>query len=231
MTNLAEGKSCKACKYIPDCFMKSMVASVDPGAIHSAQILYLRGETLCKEGGFSSCIKYILKGYVKVFVEGPDKKNIIVKIQSAGDFLGMSAVCGDATYYYSAKAITDTLVCSIERDSVIDLLVANGDFALELSKWYCMSYGKMFNKLKTIGFKNLHGRMADTLLYLDRDEYKKGKLDLYLTRTDIAEMAGMPMESAVRVLLEFSESGIINIAGKEITIINYELLSRISRGG
>jgi len=211
--------------------MESVVDNIPPDAIHTARVNYLRGETLCKEGGFSSCVKYILDGYVKVFVEGPDKKNIIVKIQKAGDFLGMSAVCGDATYFYSATAITDTLVCSIDRDSVVELLVANGDFALELTKWYCMSYGKMFRKLKTIGFKNLHGRMADAILYLDREEYKAGNIYRYLTRTDLAELSGMPMESAVRVLSEFSESGIINISGKEIEILDYNLLSKVSRGG
>ncbi len=211
--------------------MESVIEDIPADSVHTARINYLKGETLCKEGGFSSCVKYILTGYVKVFVEGPDKKNIIVKILGSGDFLGMSAVCGDATYFYSATAITDTQVCSIDRDSVIELLVANGDFALELTKWFCMSYGKMFRKLKTIGFKNLHGRMADSILYLDRDEFKKGNIYKYLTRTDLAELAGMPMESAVRVLSELSDSGIINISGKEIVIIDYDMLSKISRGG
>ena len=222
---------CHECNHLMSCFMGSMVEDLRPGIMHTARVNYLRGETLCKEKGFSSCIKYILEGYVKVFIEGPDKKNIIVKIQSAGDFLGMSAVCGDATYFYSATAITDTLVCSIERDSVVELLVANGDFALELTKWYCKSYGKMFRKLNTIGFKNLYGRMADSLLYLDQEEFRKGSIFRYLTRTDLAELAGMPMESAVRILSEFSDSGIIAISGKNIEILDREMLNKLSRGG
>jgi len=32
-------------------------------------------------------------------------------------------------------------------------------------------------------------------------------------------------------LSEFSESGIINISGKEIEILDYNLLSKVSRGG
>ncbi|TFH36845.1 MAG: Crp/Fnr family transcriptional regulator [Bacteroidia bacterium] len=231
MNRLSDTSNCLNCKHIEICKMESLIDKTSMESIHTTRVNYLRGETLCKEGGFSSCVKYILDGYVKVFVEGPDKKNIIVKIQKGGDFLGMSAVCGDATYFYSASAITDTLVCSIDRDSIVELLVANGDFALELTKWYCESYGKMFKKLKTIGFKNLHGRMADAILYLDREEYKAGNIYKYLSRTDLAELAGMPMESAVRVLSEFSESSIINISGKDIIILDHNLLNKISRGG
>ncbi|HUS86697.1 MAG TPA: Crp/Fnr family transcriptional regulator [Bacteroidales bacterium] len=211
--------------------MELVAEEIDIRNMHTAQVKYLKGETLCKEGGFSSCIKYILDGYVKVFVEGPDKKNIVVKIQKAGDFLGVSAICGDATYFYSATALTDTFVCSIDRDSVVELLVANGNFALELTKWYCASYGKVFQKLKTIGFKKLHGRMADSILYLDREEFGKDSIYKYLTRKDLADLAGMPMESAVRILSEFSERKIIRTTGKGIEILDYDMLSKISHGG
>lgn len=223
--------NCQDCEYISACFMNLINEESRSIKIHTAYIRYLRRQTLCKEGEFSSGIRLILEGFVKVLVEGPDIKNIIVKILKPGDFLGLSAICGGATYNFSASALTDTLVCSVDKDSVTELLVSNGNFALELAKWYCINHELLLKKLHTLSFKNLHGRMADCILYLDKKDFKQGNLYKYLNRKDIAELASTPMESAVRILSEFSNSNIIRINGKEIEILDYEMLNKISRGG
>lgn len=199
--------------------------------MHTDRIRYLRRQTICKDGEFSSGIKLILEGYVKVMLEGPDKKNLIIKILKPGDFVGVSAICGDSVYNFSAIALTDALVCSVNKDLVAELLMAKGRFSFELAKWYCINNNLMLDKLKTIRFKNLHGRMADCLIYLDSKEFKKDNLYKYLSRRDIAELAGTPMESAVRILSEFSDSKIIRMKGKEVEILDTDMLARISRGG
>lgn len=199
--------------------------------MYTDRIRYLRRQTICKEGEFSSGIKLILEGYVKVILEGPEKKNLIIKILKPGDFVGVSAICGDSIYNFSAMALTDALVCSVNKDLVAELLMAKGRFSFELAKWYCSNNNFMLNKLKTIRFKNLHGRMADCLIYLDNKEFKKDNLYQYLSRRDIAELAGTPMESAVRILSEFSDSKIIRMKGKEVEILDTDMLTRISRGG
>ncbi len=231
MSERPASSNCQDCEHNTACFMDFVNEESISGKMHTAHIKYLRRQTLCKEGEFPSGVRLILEGFVKVFVEGPDKKNIIIKILKPGDFLGVSVICGGATYSFSASALTDTLVCSVDKDSVNELLVSNGNFAMVLAKWYCTNYGILLNKLQTIGFKNLHGRMADCILYLDNKDFKEGNLYKYLNRKDIAEFASTPMESAVRILSEFSDSKIIKINGKNIEILDYEMLNKISRGG
>jgi len=75
----------------------------------------------------------------------------------------------------------------------------------------------------------LHGRMADTLLQLD--QFKEYEIYKFLNRKDIADQAGMPMESAVRILSEFNESKLINVKGKQIEILDYEKLKMIKKNG
>lgn len=204
---------------------------IDGENLNTVQVKYLRRQTLCKEGEFSSSIKLIMEGFVMVLVEGPNKKNIIINLLKPGDFLGVSAICGEDTYSFSAIALTDTLVCSIESDKIVSLLKKDGDFSLKLAKWYCTYYSILFGKLKTIGFKNLHGRIADTILYLDLEEFKEGNIYKFLNRKDIADLAGMPMESAVRILSDFSDSKLISIKGKEIEILDREKLEMVKRNG
>ena len=222
---------CKNCKHISNCFLNSIEGELGTLDTHTTQVNYLRRQTLCKEGEFSSSIKFLISGYAMVLTEGPNKKNIIIKILKPGDFLGVSAVCGEVTYAFSAIALTDTLVCSIERESVLELMENNWKFALKLTKWYCTNYRLLLERIRTVGFKNLHGRLADAILYLNSMEFKEENLYKYLTRKDIADMACMPMESAVRLLSEFSESKLIKITGKEIEILNVDMLNQISQNG
>lgn len=223
---------CADCEFISECFMRFMdMPDTKFERLHTTRVKYARRQTLCKEGEFSSSIKLILSGHVLVMVEGPGRKNIIVKILSSGDFLGVSAICGEDTYAFSAIALTDTLVCSIGRDAVVSLLMHNGEFALKLAKWYCSNNTTLFRKLKDIGFKNQRGRMADAILYLELEEFQKAELYKYLTRKDIADIAGIPMESAVRILSEFNESEMISVKGKEIKVLKEDLLRKIRDNG
>ena len=94
-----------------------------------------------------------------------------------------------------------------------------------------MSYDKVYKKLESFGFKNLPGRMAYVLLYLKQDKYLKQDVYMDLSRKDLAELAGVPMESAVRILSDFVKSKLIELRGRNIEIIDLPRLEAISRGG
>ncbi len=194
-------------------------------------VMYKKGETLCKEGGFPSGVKTILEGFVKVFVEGPGRRNIIVKILKPGDYLGLASICGCVTYSYTGVSLNDCLVCSIERDMVRELIGKNGKFAYEVAKWYCRSYDHAYSKISSLGFKRLPGRMADVLFYLDQAGFRENNIYEHLSRKDIADMAGISMESAVRILSDLDRSRIISLSGKEITILDHSRLEQISKTG
>ncbi len=77
----------------------------------------------------------------------------------------------------------------------------------------------------------MHGRLADTLIYLYNQNLQEEKIFSYLSRKDIAEFAGLSTESTVRLLTEFKNDSIIDIIGKETKLLNPDLLKEISRQG
>lgn len=213
------------------CFGKLSQDELDFLLDHCSFVSFLKGETICKEGGFSSGIKYILDGFVKVYIEGPSRRNIVVKLLVDGDFIGLSSLYGNTTYSYSSAALSDSRVLMISREAMLSLISGNGKFALDVTKWYCMSYEKAYTKLASIGFKNLPGRIADVLLYLEQQRFAEKDVYSGVSRKCMAEMAGVPVESAVRILSEFDRDGIISHVGKGIVINDYEMLKKYSRGG
>ena len=73
--------------------------------------------------------------------------------------------------------------------------------------------------------------MADTLIYLSEEIFESQKFTLYLSRQDIAELSGMSKDSAVKILREFQNDGIIHLTDNEMEIIDPASLNRISRTG
>jgi len=125
----------------------------------------------------------------------------------------------------------DTSVCLIEKASFRGLLKSNGNFATEVIKWYCYKEKHLLCKIKNIGQKQMHGRMANALLYLNCEEFKGKNLFSHISRKDIAEFACISTESAVRILTEMKNEGIIKLKDKNIEILKPDVLERISNCG
>ena len=153
-------------------------------------------------------------------MESPNNKNINLKILKTSEFIGLSSIYGDDIYNYSTLALKDSTICLIEKKSFRKLLMNNGHFASEIIKWYCENEKQLFTKIQSSGNKQMHGRLADTLIYLCDQNLQEDEIFSYLSRKDIAEFAGLSTESTVRLLMELKNNNIIDISGKDIKTLN-----------
>ena len=79
--------------------------------------------------------------------------------------------------------------------------------------------------------KQMHGRIADVLLYLSKEVFNSSDFELSLSRQDIGELSGMTKDSAIRILKEFENEHIIRLEGKKVSISNNLVLEEISMKG
>jgi CRP/FNR family transcriptional regulator len=199
--------------------------------LNKTQIQYKKGENICKQGAFTSYVLYLVDGLVKLYLESPNNKNINIRILRSSEYIGLSSIYGDNIYNYSAIATKDSTICLIEKDSFRKLLIDNGLFASEIIKWHCEKEKQLFNKIKSLGHKQMHGRLADTLLYLCNGEFESDDIFSVISRKDIADFSCISTESTVRLLTEWKKDKIIDISGKDIKLLNQELLKEISLRG
>jgi CRP/FNR family transcriptional regulator len=80
-------------------------------------------------------------------------------------------------------------------------------------------------------YKQMHGRLADVLLYLDSISYNNEPVFSYLSRKEVADFAGLSTESTVKLLKGFEKDGLIRLIDKNIELIKKEALVDISRRG
>jgi len=231
MDSFSESNNCLECKKSSNCFKKLIPSELEFINHNKTQIYYRKGENICKQGAFASYVLYISDGLVKTYLESPGNKNINIKISKTSEFIGLSAIFGDNIYNYSAQALRDSSICLIEKGSFKKLLLNNGNFSSEVIKWYCDKEKQLFNKIKSLGHKQMHGRLADVLLYLCNDEFKEDDIFSLISRKDIADFACISTESTVRLLTELKNEKIIELNGKEIKVLQPKLLKEISWRG
>ncbi|HEX3010346.1 MAG TPA: helix-turn-helix domain-containing protein, partial [Bacteroidales bacterium] len=98
-------------------------------------------------------------------------------------------------------------------------------------KRYCEQNANLFETLKTVVYKQMNGRMAETLLYIDEIKQDNSEIFQLLSRKDIAEFAGVSTESAVKLLKSFEKDGLITLQDKDIILEKRNELVEISKRG
>ncbi len=80
-------------------------------------------------------------------------------------------------------------------------------------------------------YKQMNGRLADALIYLDSLKPEKAEIFQLLSRKDLADFAGISTESAVKLLKQFEKDGLIGLNEKDVKILKSKELLDISRRG
>jgi len=195
------------------------------------QVLFRKGDNLTKQGAFASYVLFIISGLAKQYIEGDSNRNYNLRIIKPGEFVGLSAVFTKSTFNYSSVAITDCQVFLVEKDAITKVIKQNGLFGFTMITRYFEQNANLFNTLRTVMYKQMNGRIAETLLYIDGFKNENPNIFQLLSRKDIADFAGISTESAVKLLKSFEKDGLIGLNEKDIQVVNHNGLLEISKKG
>ena len=200
-------------------------------AENKVTLTYKKGEIICKQGAFASHIVYLKNGLAKVYLEGKSK-NLILKITPPGNLIGLPCIYdGNNTFLYSASTYVSSEVDLVDIEIFKQLILQNPKFAYRIINVLNENTVQTYGRFHCFTNKQMHGRMADILLCLAQRIFMNDSFSLPLSRADLAELTGMSTESVVRVLKDFKDDNLINFEGKEIELLNIEMLSKISDVG
>jgi len=189
------------------------------------------GENIIKQGTVASNLVYLTTGMAKQYIEGYDQRNLILEILKPWTVFGGTGIYVDMRYHYSISALEDSTACFIDTANVKKLIRKNPDFTERFMNYCGTCNTNTFARFVSITQKQMHGRIADVLIYLAETIYNSLTFDITLSRQDISEFSGMSKDSAIRILKEFENEGIIQATGKNISINKIDLLKEISIKG
>lgn len=199
--------------------------------INSNLVEYAQRDTIIKQNSRTSHIIFINSGLVKISKEMRKGKNLMLNIEGSGRFIGSSSVFGSDYFNYSVTALEPTVVSFIDTKIFKEIIEKNGALGLELISQISKTNINMIDKLSSLLYKQLPGRVADIIIYFSETIYNSETFTFPLTRQELAELAGTTKESIIRTLSEFKHDKIIDIDRNTITILSPKIIQTLSRLG
>jgi CRP/FNR family transcriptional regulator len=209
-----------------------MTEEMQQRLFHNIRFLsFEKGETIFKQDSFISHIIFIKDGLAKMYIEGSSGKNITLKFIKSEEFIGLSILFNYNYYPYTVSALKKVEAYLIEINIFREIVQQSNCLSFNLINWFSDDSNFIYNKIKILGTKQLHGRLAEAILYLNQPGFEGEEIYNFITRKDMAELSGMSVESMIRLLNEFKEDKLIHIKGKKISINAMDMLLKLSQAG
>jgi CRP-like cAMP-binding protein len=231
MRTILETDSDFICDIQAPCFQMLSTEEAEIVRASKTQVLFRKDDNLTKQGAFASYVLFIISGFAKQYLEGDGIKSFNLRIIKPGEFIGLSSVFSGNTFTYSSVAITDCQVFLVEKAAISKVAKENGEFGFQIIKRYCEQNTNLLGTVRSLMYKQMNGRLAETLLYIDSVRAVRDEIFQLLSRKDLADFAGISTESTVKLLKIFEKDGLIELHEKDIKIINYDVLDEISSKG
>jgi CRP-like cAMP-binding protein len=189
-----------------------------------------KGESIFEEGETTNGIFCIKDGVCKLTKLSANGKDQIVKLVKPGELLGQRSLISEEPTNLSAVALEDMEVCFIPKKEIMEFFNENNQFSMNVMKTICGDLKDADDHMVSLAQKSVKERLAETLLHLE-DTFGKnedGSLHIQLSREELAGMIGTATESCIRLLSEFNKTGLIELIGKKISLVDRNKLKRMS---
>jgi len=184
------------------------------------------GEFVFWDGDAPERFYIVAEGKVKVLKHSSLGKEFIIAFFGPGEMFGEVAVFENKPYPASAQAITETKLVGVQRDDFLSFLADRPQVALRIISVLAGRLRDAQGRLRDIAGERVEQRLASVLLMLSA----KLGLTLPFTRQEIADMVGTTTETAIRIISQLKDRGIISTVRGKVIILDEKKLRLLSEG-
>ena len=224
--------SCKNCSHFKSSLFSNLcheeVEHIDDA---KSCTTYKKGQVLFHEGTRPLGVFCIHQGKIKLYKQGYDGKEQIVRITKESDIIGYKAMLGDSSYWLTAETLEQSKICFIPKADFMEMFMQNEDLRQNLLKSVCREQGAMAEKMLQLSQMSVRERFAASLLML-KEIYggqEDSDVEINLTREDLANIVGTATETLIRLLHDFKEEKLVSANGRKIVIHDKKALIKAAR--
>ncbi len=183
---------------------------------------YPAGASILRESEPGDLFFVLLRGEVKVFVDSPDGREVVLTHLQAGDFFGEMALFAGDVRSASVTSLADSELVVLSRADFLAVLAH--DFALtkKILRTLSARLRRANDVIESLALQDVGGRLARYLLRLAA-ESGKPPVDGYFvvhrpTHQEIANSIGATRETVTRMLKQFEDRKLIRVKGQTVWV-------------
>ncbi len=189
-----------------------------------------KGEMIFTDGDVCNGFYVVETGKVKVFKLSFGGKEQILHIYGPGKPFGEVPVFTGKSFPASSVAITNTSLIFFPRKRFINLISTHPGLALNMLAVLSMRLKEFTIMVENLALKEVPARLASYLMALIKDRDKPGKVNLPVSKTQLAGILGTTPETISRILARLTNEELITVDNRLITIVDPHGLAEISEG-
>lgn len=229
-----EAPNCDWCPFRKNCFYELLDDKASKKQWREMRVAnrFKPGDTIFYEGEKTNGVYVICTGKVKIYKSSRTGQQLLTRIESPGDLLGHISMLAGWPYAGSAEAMEESVVSMIPEEEFTAFLATHAKASLTLLREISRDVRRGEARARDIAFKPARSRLAGTLVRMMGpvpDKPRKAPLIVSgLKRKELAEMAGLTIETTVRLLKDFETKGLIRRRDKDIVLEDVEKLKTIA---
>src|SRR5690606_3252013 len=188
---------------------------------------YKRGQVIYNKGERSNSLFLILRGVVKTHTMDANGKELITGLHKADDFLGFTSFDDNIPFPETATAVENVELVGLSKKYVSDILKKSQDVSLELMNLLTDNLSIIKEQLVQMAYSSVRRKTASTILQFVEIMDRKPGSPIRILRSDLAASAGIATESLIRTLSDFKKQGLIEIDGRDITVLDQQGLEEM----
>jgi len=185
---------------------------------------YDKGETIFFEGDEADGFYLVSGGQIKVFKMNPMGKEHILHIFGPGEPVGEVPVFSNQPFPASAEAIVRSSLYFFPRKAFVTLIENNPSIALNMLAVLSKRLRQFAAQIENLSLKEVPARLAGYLIYTAEEQGQGDVVRLPVSKGQLASLLGTIPETLSRIFSKMSDEGLIQVDGRNITIIDRQRL-------
>ena len=167
------------------------------------------------------------KGRVQLYRIAPNGKKLVMATLGPGAIFGEMSLVGQGMHNTYAESIDECVLCVMSRSDVERLVREKPEVAFRFVEALGSRLTQLESRLEDIAFKSIPARLATLLLSLNEEQGGRQTVTGY-THQDFSEMLGTYRETITQTLNDLKSDDIIDIARKQVVLLNMARLRQIA---
>lgn len=181
-----------------------------------------RRERIYAPGDASDHVLILMSGAIKLSVESPEGREIILSFLHPGDVFGQLAMVDRGPRDHIATAYEHSMVYAIKGETLRRLIQEIPSVASEAMKLMGSELRSYRRRVEELLYKSAHARVAHTLLDLAGHHGVRDAdgvvIPLRLSQRDIANLVGLTRETVNFILKDLRQRNLIETQGRSIRL-------------